>query len=75
LLADQGPGPAEPGDAFRYFWLLFRGDSFLPGTLVRDGLEATLSLVARVLDESEEYARKLGEDLKRRVNDRPKFPP
>jgi hypothetical protein len=67
LLADQGPGPAEPGDAFRYFWLLFRRDSFVPGTVVREGREASLSLVDRILDESEEYARKLGENLKRRV--------
>jgi hypothetical protein len=67
LLADQGPGPAEPGDAFRYFWLLFRRDSFVPSIVVREGREAALSLVDRVLDESEEYARKLGEDLKRRV--------
>ncbi len=67
LLADQGPGPAEPGDAFRYFWLLFRRDSFVPGTVVRQGRQVPLSLVDRVLDESEEYARRLGEDLKRRV--------
>ena len=67
LLADQGPGPAEPGDAFRYFWLLFRRDSFVPGTVVREGREAALSLVDRILDESEEYARTLGENLKRRV--------
>jgi hypothetical protein len=67
LLADQGPGPAEPGDAFRYFWLLFRRDSFVATTVVRQGREAALSLVDRVLDESEEYARRLGENLKRRV--------
>ncbi len=67
LLADQGPGPAEPGDAFRYFWLLFRRESFVPVTVVREGREAALSLVDRILDESEEYARKLGENLKRRV--------
>jgi hypothetical protein len=67
LLADQGPGPAEPGDAFRYFWLLFGHDSFVPGIVVRQGREAALSLVDRVLDESEEYARELGENLKRRA--------
>ncbi len=67
VLADQGPGPAEPGDAFRYFWLLFRSNSFLPSAVVREGREGLLSLVDRILDESEEYARKLGEDLKRRV--------
>jgi hypothetical protein len=40
LLADQGPGFAEPGDAFGYFWLLFRCDSFLPHTVVRQGRES-----------------------------------
>ncbi len=67
LLADSGPGPADPGDAFRYFWLLFRRDSFVPATVVREGRETALALVDRILDESEEYARKLGENLKRRV--------
>jgi hypothetical protein len=71
--------PAEPGDAFRYFWLLFRHQSFEPpaiplpqkgggpgrGSAARDGKQ--LSVLDRLFEGSREFATRLGENLKERV--------
>ncbi len=57
--------PAEPGDAFRYFWLLFRRQSFAPLTAARGGKQ--LSVLDRLFEGSREFAARLGENLKDRV--------
>lgn len=53
---------AEREEAFKYFWFLFRHDSFLP---TEDG--GTRSLLDALLSESEQYARRLGDRLKNRI--------
>ncbi len=56
---------AEPGDAFRYFWLLFRRQSFEATASARDGKR--VSLLDRLFTGSREFAARLGENLKDRV--------
>jgi hypothetical protein len=61
--------PADPGDAFRYFWLLFRRQSFESADLgagVSTGTEGR-SLLNRLFHGSREFAARLGENLKDRV--------
>lgn len=67
LLADTGAPLADPGEAFRYFWLLFRRRAFERHPVLREGKTLDLSLVDRLLLESEDYARDLGSRLKDRV--------
>lgn len=50
----------DPGLAFRYFWLLFRAEAFVPDA-------GGGSFLDRLLDESARYAKELGERLKDRV--------
>ena len=58
---------ADPNEAFRYFWLLFRRRAFAIREVQRDGQTRELSFLDRLLDESESYAKALGERLKDRV--------
>lgn len=67
LLSQQGPHAGGPGEAFRYFWLLFRRQSFEPTVTVRDGKEVEASFLDELLGDSVDYAKKLGERLKERV--------
>lgn len=67
LLADTGTPLADPGEAFRYFWLLFRRQAFEKHPAPREGKTQDLSLLDRLLLESEDYARDLGSRLKDRV--------
>lgn len=62
-LAFSGPQATDPAEAFRYFWLFFRRAAFEPGPDVEGG-EERASFVDRVLVDSEEYAKELGERLK-----------
>ena len=57
----------DPNEAFRYFWLFFRLDAFVTREVERDGQTRESSFLDRVLDESEIYAKGLGERLKERV--------
>ena len=57
-------------DPFRYFWLLFRRQAFQEVTFTREGREETVPFLDRLLLESEDYAKDLGERLKERVFDR-----
>lgn len=57
-------------DPFRYFWLLFRRQAFEQVTFTREGREETFPFLDRLLLESEDYAKDLGERLKERVFDR-----
>src|SRR6266702_2779800 len=53
--------------AFRYFWLLFRAAAFIPTGRAVDGEKRQLCFLDDMLDQSERYARELGERLKNRV--------
>ena len=67
LLADTGTPVADPGEAFRYLWLLFRRKAFERHPAQREGKTQKLSLLDRLLLESEDYARELGSRLKDKV--------
>jgi len=67
LLADTGVPVTDPGEAFRYFWLLFRRQAFEKHPAQREGKPVELSLLDRLLLESEDYAKELGSRLKGRV--------
>lgn len=58
---------SDPNVAFRYFWLLFRAAAFLPRAVVRDGETRNFSFLDDLIEESESYAKGLGERLKERV--------
>jgi hypothetical protein len=58
---------ADPGEALRYYYLLFRADAFLPVERAVQGEERTLSFLDWLIEESTAYARELGERLKERV--------
>ena len=61
---------SDPNEAFRYFWLLFRLEAFIPAEYQQDGKTTQLCFLDRLLDESESYAKGLGERLKERVFER-----
>ena len=61
---------SDPNEAFRYFWLFFRLEAFVPAEYQRDGETTQLCFLDRLLDESESYAKGLGERLKERVFER-----
>lgn len=67
VLAQTGSSAMDPANSFRYFWLLFRRQSFEPATVIREGKENWLSFLDVLLVESEDYAKELGEQLKERV--------
>ena len=58
---------ADPNEAFRYFWLFFRQSALVTSEVQRDGQTRELSFLDRLLEESESYAKTLGERLKERV--------
>lgn len=60
---------ADPAEAFRCFWLLFRAEAFQPLQRAIQGERRELAFVDYLLQESAEYARQLGERLKERVFD------
>ena len=58
---------ADPNEAFRYFWLFLRRSAFVTSEVQRDGQTRESSFLDRLLEESESYAKALGERLKDRV--------
>ncbi len=58
---------ADPNEAFRYFWLFFRQEAFVTKETQHDGQIKELSFLDRLLEDSERYAKVLGERLKERV--------
>jgi len=64
---DETLAMGDPNVAFRYFWLLFRAEAFVPHEVVRDGQARSLSFLDELVEESESYAKGLGERLKERV--------
>ena len=67
VLAQAGRHAADPAEAFRYFWLLFRCQAFEQVEVEREGKKVSLSLLDQLFLASEDYARELGERLKERV--------
>src|SRR5438552_4823481 len=59
--------PANREYAFRYFWLFFRAAAFIPAGQTVDGEKRQMCFLDSLLNESERYARELGERLKERV--------
>ena len=64
---DETLAMADPNESFRYFWLFFRQNAFVTREIQQDGQAGELSFLDRLLDESESYAKGLGERLKDRV--------
>ena len=64
---DETLAMADPNEAFRYFWLFFRRSAFATREVQTDGQIRELNFLDRLLDESESYAKGLGERLKERV--------
>lgn len=57
-------------DPFRYFWLLFRREAFELVTVSREGREEPMPFLDRLLLESADYAKELGDRLKERIFER-----
>ncbi|MEK7993954.1 MAG: Eco57I restriction-modification methylase domain-containing protein [Planctomycetota bacterium] len=64
---DETLASGDPNEAFRYFWLLFRAAAFVPEAELRRGETVQLSFVQKVLEDSEAFAKRLGDRLKERV--------
>ena len=67
IMAATGTEETDLGDSFRYFWLFFRAQAFVLDETTREGETIKLSLLDRLLVESNDYAKELGERLKERV--------
>ncbi len=59
----------DPREAFRYFYLFFRAAAFVPEEQIRDGQPQQICFLDKLLEESETYAKGLGDRLKERVFD------
>ncbi|OFV88753.1 MAG: hypothetical protein A3J75_02195 [Acidobacteria bacterium RBG_16_68_9] len=57
----------DPGDSFRYFWLLLRAPSFVPREKLVDGEPVQACFIDDLLRGSEHYAKRLGDRLKDRI--------
>ena len=64
---DETLAMTDPNEAFWYFWLFFRLNAFVTREVQGDGQTKELSFLDGLLDESESYAKGLGERLKERV--------
>jgi hypothetical protein len=61
---EEALASTSPGKAFRYFYLLFRADAFIPERQSLAGETRELSFLDLLLEESDLYARQLGDRLK-----------
>lgn len=59
----------DPAEAFRYFWLVFRAAALEPCATVVEGERRSRSFAEQLLDDSQSYAKQLGERLKDRIFD------
>lgn len=59
----------DPQESFRYFWFLFRRQAFEPRTIEVDGEEKTTTILDQLVEDSQSYAKRLGDRLKDRVFD------
>ena len=60
----------DPNEAIRYFWLFFRPSAFVTEEVRKDGQNKDACFLDRLLEESESYAKGLGDRLKERVFER-----
>ena len=67
---DETLAMLDPNEAFRYFWLFFRPNAFVTEEVRKDGQTKNVCFLDRLLEESESYAKGLGERLKERVFER-----
>ncbi len=67
VLAQGGPQTSDPAEAFRYFWLFFRREAFEAPAETHEDDVKTLPFLDRLVVESEEFAKELGERLKERI--------
>lgn len=67
LLCNDMTEPFDPATAFRYFWLLFRSHSFVLKARPWDGRTVVGSFLDQLFSDSEDYAKKLGDRLKKRI--------
>ena len=67
ILAETKSQTLDPAAAFRYFWLFFRREAFESTEVVREGEKQLGTFLDRLLDESQDFAKELGEQLKERV--------
>lgn len=58
---------ADPQEAFRYFWLFFRASAFEAKESLLRGEKRRVSFLEKLMEDSEAYAKELGEKLKSRV--------
>ena len=59
----------DPNEAFRYFWLLFRRQAMEARDVVVDGEARRTTFIDHLLQQSEQFAKRLGERLKDRIFD------
>ena len=64
---DETLAMKDPNEAFRYFWLFFRLEAFVTKEVQQTGTSMEMSFLDRLLEESQSYAKGLGERLKERV--------
>jgi len=64
--AEEAAADTDP-DAFRYFWLLFRAEAFRKQETVVEGETRELNFLEQLLEGSRDYAKRVGEELKKRV--------
>lgn len=55
------------GEAFRYFWLFFRAEAFIQKDVLLEGQKRRVCFLDFLFNESQSYAKKLGDRLKNRV--------
>lgn len=67
ILSGTSPLAGDPGESFRYFWLLYRRQAFEPQEVQRAGRRLQECLLDQLLNESEIYAKELGDRLKDKV--------
>lgn len=58
---------ADPSEAFRYFWLIFRAAAFVPRSVLMEGVAREISFADEIVHESAAYATALGDRLKERI--------
>jgi hypothetical protein len=64
---EEALASADPSEFFRYFWLLFRAASFELKAVQQEGEPRQLCFLDALLEESEAFAKGLGDRLKDRV--------
>ncbi len=64
---EEALASSDPNEFFRYFWLLFRAAAFEVHPEQREGQKQSLSFLDTLLNESEAFAKRLGDRLKDRV--------